>query len=33
MTLSVTFGDTSPRGRGTGVPVLVLLDELSLLKP
>jgi len=27
MTLSVTFGDTSPRGRGTGVPDRLTLDE------
>mgnify|MGYP000792925441 CR=1 FL=1 len=27
MTLSVTFGDTSPKGRGTGEPVRTTLDE------
>ena len=31
--LSVTFGDTSPRGRGTGVPVRPTRDEQSLLYP
>ena len=30
-TLSVTFGDTSPRGRGTGVPVRPTRDEKSLI--
>ena len=28
--LSVTFGDTSPKGRGTGVPVRPTRDEQSL---
>ena len=31
--LSVTFGDTSPKGRGTGVPVRPTRDEQSLLYP
>ena len=31
--LSVTFGDTSPIGRGTGVPVRPTRDEQSLLYP
>ena len=31
--LSVTFGDTSPRGRGTGVPVRPTRDEQSLFYP
>ena len=31
--LSVTFGDTSPRGRGTGVSVRPTRDEQSLLYP
>ena len=30
-TLSVTFGDTSPRGRGTGVPVRPTRDEQGLI--
>lgn len=29
LALSVTFGDTSPIGRGTGVPVRPTLDEGS----
>ena len=33
LALSVTFGDTSPIGRGTGVPVRPTRDEESLLYP
>ena len=33
LALSVTFGDTSPRGRGTGVPVRPTRDEQSLFYP
>ena len=31
LALSVTFGDTSPIGRGTGVPVRPTRDEQSLI--
>ena len=31
LALSVTFGDTSPKGRGTGVPVRPTRDEQSLI--
>ena len=33
LALSVTFGATSPKGRGTGVPVRPTRDEQSLLYP
>ena len=33
LALSVTFGDTSPKGRGTGVSAKPTLDEQSLLYP
>ena len=33
LALSVTFGATSPKGRGTGVSAKPTLDERSLLYP
>ena len=31
LALSVTFGDSSPKGRASGVPVRPTLDEQSLI--
>ena len=33
LALSVTFGDSSPKGGASGVPVKFTLDEQSLLYP